>query len=96
MNDWKKEKLKAKGGGNFILSAHFCHLQKYSTLEKVTRFSKDFYTYIWNLTKGMYFEERMQYYYFSSLRLGYDAKVVYKEVHGTILILWGVSHIAQA
>lgn len=92
----KKKNLKQ--GGVVILYFQLISVtfKKYSTLEKVTRFSKDFYTYIWNLTKGMYFEERMQYYYFSSLRLGYDAKVVYKEVHGAILILWGVSHIAQA
>lgn len=32
----------------------------------------------------------------SALGLEYDAKVVYKEVHGTVLILWGVSHTPQA
>lgn len=57
----KKENLWGGGGGNFILSAHFCHLQKYSTLEKVTRFSETFYTYLWHLTqKACIFKKKNQ------------------------------------
>lgn len=55
MNDWKEEKLEGRGLVILYFQLISVTYKKYSTLEKVTRFSKDFYTYIWNLTKGMYF-----------------------------------------